>query len=163
MTRDRPDELWAGHHGDVLALVLSVERYAGLLDLIPAQQPVGNVAHDMEGLARTDHGEPARVGPEDRERRTTDIRDVDAVLPIGVVSQEVPVHRFEAGHVEILDLPRGDCHQIDIAHARVEAAGDRRSVEVQTHEILTQSRSEEHTSELQSLTNLVCRLLLEKK
>src|SRR6202023_422150 len=27
----------------------------------------------------------------------------------------------------------------------------------------TMSRSEEHTSELQSLTNLVCRLLLEKK
>src|SRR5438093_8345677 len=27
----------------------------------------------------------------------------------------------------------------------------------------TQTRSEEHTSELQSLTNLVCRLLLEKK
>src|SRR5438046_7598763 len=27
----------------------------------------------------------------------------------------------------------------------------------------TQYRSEEHTSELQSLTNLVCRLLLEKK
>src|SRR5262249_58334138 len=28
---------------------------------------------------------------------------------------------------------------------------------------IVQSRSEEHTSELQSLTNLVCRLLLEKK
>src|SRR5258706_11546057 len=28
---------------------------------------------------------------------------------------------------------------------------------------LTGARSEEHTSELQSLTNLVCRLLLEKK
>src|SRR5262249_60098857 len=28
---------------------------------------------------------------------------------------------------------------------------------------LTPARSEEHTSELQSLTNLVCRLLLEKK
>src|SRR5258706_9920102 len=28
---------------------------------------------------------------------------------------------------------------------------------------LARSRSEEHTSELQSLTNLVCRLLLEKK
>src|SRR5437016_9037441 len=28
---------------------------------------------------------------------------------------------------------------------------------------LTRRRSEEHTSELQSLTNLVCRLLLEKK
>src|SRR5438093_11224001 len=29
--------------------------------------------------------------------------------------------------------------------------------------VLDQHRSEEHTSELQSLTNLVCRLLLEKK
>src|SRR5258706_16261100 len=29
--------------------------------------------------------------------------------------------------------------------------------------ILRHARSEEHTSELQSLTNLVCRLLLEKK
>jgi len=29
--------------------------------------------------------------------------------------------------------------------------------------ILPRARSEEHTSELQSLTNLVCRLLLEKK
>src|SRR5438093_5289887 len=36
-----------------------------------------------------------------------------------------------------------------------------------THVVLTRrprlKRSEEHTSELQSLTNLVCRLLLEKK
>src|SRR5262249_56971795 len=31
------------------------------------------------------------------------------------------------------------------------------------HERVLQGRSEEHTSELQSLTNLVCRLLLEKK
>src|SRR2546427_8175647 len=29
--------------------------------------------------------------------------------------------------------------------------------------VLTESRSEEHTSELQSQSNLVCRLLLEKK
>src|SRR5437016_8376051 len=32
-----------------------------------------------------------------------------------------------------------------------------------THVSQNQGRSEEHTSELQSLTNLVCRLLLEKK
>src|SRR5438046_6692458 len=32
-----------------------------------------------------------------------------------------------------------------------------------TRELLDNGRSEEHTSELQSLTNLVCRLLLEKK
>src|SRR5437016_6537262 len=31
------------------------------------------------------------------------------------------------------------------------------------HNVMNISRSEEHTSELQSLTNLVCRLLLEKK
>src|SRR5438046_8642269 len=31
------------------------------------------------------------------------------------------------------------------------------------HPVAVASRSEEHTSELQSLTNLVCRLLLEKK
>src|SRR5258706_11660286 len=46
------------------------------------------------------------------------------------------------------DAPReragGD--PVDVVHARVGEAG-----------------SEEHTSELQSLTNLVCRLLLEKK
>src|SRR5438093_12344031 len=30
-------------------------------------------------------------------------------------------------------------------------------------QVIVESRSEEHTSELQSLTNLVCRLLLEKK
>src|SRR5437016_329367 len=32
-----------------------------------------------------------------------------------------------------------------------------------SHQAITPTRSEEHTSELQSLTNLVCRLLLEKK
>src|SRR5262249_61988151 len=32
-----------------------------------------------------------------------------------------------------------------------------------TRRLRTSGRSEEHTSELQSLTNLVCRLLLEKK
>src|SRR5437899_9337212 len=32
-----------------------------------------------------------------------------------------------------------------------------------THQLVTKYRSEEHTSELQSLRHLVCRLLLEKK
>src|SRR5258706_9986817 len=38
-----------------------------------------------------------------------------------------------------------------------------RSIRYATRDGPVQSRSEEHTSELQSLTNLVCRLLLEKK
>src|SRR5262249_56084420 len=36
-------------------------------------------------------------------------------------------------------------------------------VQIAIHHLPTITRSEEHTSELQSLTNLVCRLLLEKK
>src|SRR5262249_57917738 len=50
------------------------------------------------------------------------------------------------------DLETG--HDADLALARLHA--ERRA----QGEV---SRSEEHTSELQSLTNLVCRLLLEKK
>src|SRR5262249_60564622 len=38
-----------------------------------------------------------------------------------------------------------------------------RRVSVEHHAVHAQQRSEEHTSELQSLTNLVCPLLLEKK
>src|SRR5438046_8357067 len=38
-----------------------------------------------------------------------------------------------------------------------------RSFPSRTHRRFPVERSEEHTSELQSLTNLVCRLLLEKK
>src|SRR5262249_60349988 len=38
-----------------------------------------------------------------------------------------------------------------------------RSPRIGADELIGVKRSEEHTSELQSLTNLVCRLLLEKK
>src|SRR5438046_6950207 len=57
---------------------------------------------------------------------------------------------------------------VEEARAAVEVAADTerlrvigwRRVPVNTNSL---GRSEEHTSELQSLTNLVCRLLLEKK
>src|SRR5437016_1780119 len=41
------------------------------------------------------------------------------------------------------------------------ASGERRNAQIWL--VSADGRSEEHTSELQSLTNLVCRLLLEKK
>src|SRR5437016_10118367 len=52
--------------------------------------------------------------------------------------------------------------------SRVRSAGDAATVRAHANRCAEegpprQSRSEEHTSELQSLTNLVCRLLLEKK
>src|SRR5258706_3705223 len=51
-----------------------------------------------------------------------------------------------------------------VSHCGIEKAVGRRQRHL-VNEILRRSdrRSEEHTSELQSLTNLVCRLLLEKK
>src|ERR1019366_10753549 len=47
----------------------------------------------------------------------------------------------------------------------ISPAADPRHAQTQTVTLSPQAalRSEEHTSELQSLTNLVCRLLLEKK
>src|SRR5437016_11969061 len=44
-------------------------------------------------------------------------------------------------------------------------SGGQRPISVTTHDnfLYVLNRSEEHTSELQSLTSLVCRLLLEKK
>src|SRR5258706_2748064 len=50
---------------------------------------------------------------------------------------------------------RGPMHQRDASHRGRAARGP--------DPPLPPVRSEEHTSELQSLTNLVCRLLLEKK
>src|SRR5258706_5686881 len=56
---------------------------------------------------------------------------------------------------------------VDIAHfsGRAVSGADRFSSRDVTNCLLCAvfGRSEEHTSELQSLTNLVCRLLLEKK
>src|SRR5690606_41386438 len=48
-----------------------------------------------------------------------------------------------------------------VADARVAADND--AAEMIDHEVAADLRSEEHTSELQSRENLVCRLLLEKK
>src|SRR5438093_8534846 len=51
----------------------------------------------------------------------------------------------------------------DPSDALGEAEGHREHFAVPTGDQGEMLRSEEHTSELQSLTNLVCRLLLEKK
>src|SRR5437016_8220640 len=52
-------------------------------------------------------------------------------------------------------------------HAALRSFGNPTLISEQTRAVWSwnglESRSEEHTSELQSLTNLVCRLLLEKK
>src|SRR5262249_56824520 len=63
-------------------------------------------------------------------------------------------------------LPRGGAGRRPAATPRCRPrlrAGQGRRRSALLHHEARQGRSEEHTSELQSLTNLVCRLLLEKK
>src|SRR5438093_10165026 len=55
---------------------------------------------------------------------------------------------------------RPDGAELKYDHGDEEA---RPNIGMSLQQWLDQTRSEEHTSELQSLTNLVCRLLLEKK
>src|SRR2546422_4449815 len=58
----------------------------------------------------------------------------------------------------------GHRNRRDCAGALIDADGrDQRSREDQLDDAAVRSRSEEHTSELQSRLHLVCRLLLEKK
>src|SRR5256886_11159049 len=65
---------------------------------------------------------------------------------------------------EIYTLSLHDALPIFRAGAHVEIAAHRGGVEVRApRELPLEVRSEEHTSELQSQSNLVCRLLLEKK
>src|SRR5690606_40534063 len=59
-------------------------------------------------------------------------------------------------------FPKKDFKEIDRDVRKVtRALGEARDLDVQLE--VVQERSEEHTSELQSRENLVCRLLLEKK
>src|SRR5258705_8570391 len=51
----------------------------------------------------------------------------------------------------------------DVAHLATAVLGVEVGLELQRIEVVLARRSEEHTSELQSLRHLVCRLLLEKK
>src|SRR5437016_8347323 len=81
----------------------------------------------------TEPGQPGFEGVDLGERRNC---AADGRVQIGM--QPPPVSPEEAVHAIV---------------------GNREGVDIDA----TQRRSEEHTSELQSLTNLVCRLLLEKK
>src|SRR5262245_63254878 len=64
---------------------------------------------------------------------------------------------------DIYTLSLHDALPIYILPADVDDKGDSRLECRDICEVLFENRSEEHTSELQSLRHLVCRLLLEKK
>src|SRR2546423_6269524 len=68
---------------------------------------------------------------------------------------------FRSLRIEVEDAPVGRLEGRDAGRPDVEQ--DRRHVGDVEQRGLVVARSEEHTSELQSLAYLVCRLLLEKK
>src|SRR2546427_6061417 len=61
------------------------------------------------------------------------------------------------------DLRRADRHPHDGRRLQPQCVRGQRRVPVRSAAPALRTRSEEHTSELQSQSNLVCRLLLEKK
>src|SRR5437016_6981747 len=79
----------------------------------------------------------------------------------GARRRDSPV-RMWRGHPASDDALRGElCVVGDLLHAFSRRSLSRRD-RIGSHARAAGARSEEHTSELQSLTNLVCRLLLEK-
>src|SRR6266850_6740249 len=86
-----------------------------------------------------------------------DLEDVPLVLPLRLVLRADHVHRLQQLVVPRAERERASLEPVRRARQRV--ALQRR------HQLraVRALRSEEHTSELQSPCNLVCRLLLEKK
>src|SRR2546427_6995155 len=70
---------------------------------------------------------------------------------------------FRSIHVPLAQRPLGIAECAVPSHAAVPGRDAGPAILVEHLEPLEQRRSEEHTSELQSQSNLVCRLLLEKK
>src|SRR5256886_12309094 len=84
------------------------------------------------------------------------------VLPVALgVRTTVVAGPADAGVLELVSTLDGRLTRLDPRDHR--AAGWAAYVAGVWHEVAAAGRSEEHTSELQSQSNLVCRLLLEKK
>src|SRR5690606_14075639 len=104
---------------------------------------------------------PAQLGKPPRLRE----RDI-GVAAIWAAERDIGHIRF-ARDVALADLAlrgdRGDPPIVKRRDADIACFGHRKAVEADRARGCCHPRSEEHTSELQSRENIVCRLLLEKK
>src|SRR5437016_7204387 len=102
------------------------------------------------------------VPPDPREQLTERKRQILTVL------RELEFEH-EAGHIghddyaELQARYEAEASEILTGLDRLGARPEREARSARVEKPPIELRSEEHTSELQSLTNLVCRLLLEKK
>src|SRR6266496_2071894 len=74
-----------------------------------------------------------------------------------------PVLVWESPYYPSYYLPAADVRAELVATGRTERSPRRGDAELYDVKVAAATRSEEHTSELQSRRDLVCRLLLEKK
>src|SRR5688572_33239231 len=91
--------------------------------------------------------------------RALNLEPGDRILTWSPSTPELPAAYFGAMHARLVIVPLDLRMSADAVATIVRASGAR-------HLVLgtgRDARSEEHTSELQSQSNLVCRLLLEKK
>src|SRR5437016_9578552 len=123
-------------------------------DGLPPRIIHGHEVSGDHGVHRARGDDASRGRVHDRVPGDDDARSAARVIHVGV-AQVDPSGVERAARVRVHVVP-GDGHIVDGAVRR--DADD--PFEVRIHGDV---RSEEHTSELQSLTNLVCRLLLEKK
>src|SRR5437016_11563815 len=82
---------------------------------------------------------------------------------VAAAMQRGRVEVFVVSAENSVEALRAEIEQRRLPVRTIALALPRASVTVKPIELPALGRSEEHTSELQSLTNLVCRLLLEKK
>src|SRR2546427_1844124 len=155
--------------------------FRSLVDQVALDPPAGgqeqatNVDVDPRGvLAQGSRAPDAQPPPRKGPQAIHTLRIERALLPVGHVDLEVQdafQHRVRRRLVDA-GLPVGPReHTGDVPTGRREVTDthlDPRVVQppvavLAQRATLLQHRSEEHTSELQSQSNLVCRLLLEKK
>src|SRR5688572_30955543 len=102
--------------------------------------------------------------PADARRQPLELnafaRQIQPAVQVLVVRDEL-LH-FAVGLVDVIGVAR-ERHPAKRAYAAAKQRADVRGHEAREIEGAFFARSEEHTSELQSQSNLVCRLLLEKK
>src|SRR5256886_4919843 len=106
----------------------------------------------VHGVAVAVHDHAAR-GAEDGGAALATVRS-QAVAALALPDDGFAPRELEAGFLGVGELP---------VIVEVIAAADRSDADGVVHAQGPARRSEEHTSELQSQSNLVCRLLLEKK
>src|SRR5256885_10863552 len=104
-------------------------------------------------------GARPRCAPPGRQRPLSRRRTAAAAACGSRVVRDRDRGAVAGGDIRVLDDAR---HPPDVLEEGSRGRAGIAAVE-RRHESLEQARSEEHTSELQSPCNLVCRLLLEKK